>query len=281
MDVRSAASFFDRQPVYDAYSGGLLFNGQPELYDGTVKDAAAGWRQSISAALVVAPPRRVVSINSAQFLLGRVVSDYFDGVTARQHAILHPCDGLFVRGTAAQFLLVSGTTEFYAAEAIRKEQKEESESSQFFNMVAIYASTTEHVHRDHLIRDFDGVYYRVQNIEHTTGEFKTLVCSELGDDALCSVTYVVAGAYNVATDTTGASTPVSTNAIVERWQSNYRYRTKAAVKCEPGDKIVTLRASAIAAPVPGDHFTINGIPYQVLAVQSDGNSCWELHSRVI
>ena len=77
MDLSVAASMFDDQPIYDKYTGALLFTGQPLNYDGSVRDSVASWRQSVSAATVSLPSRGVIVLGRDTFITGRVVQDFF------------------------------------------------------------------------------------------------------------------------------------------------------------------------------------------------------------
>jgi len=126
MDISVAASMFDDQPVYDQYTGDLLFMGQPLNYDGSVRDSVASWRQSISAVKIVASSRGVISLGQSSFLTGRVVQDFFQGDVVRENLILHPCDDVYQRGAPVDFLtdpLPAEVVSFYGGVACEKVSK--------------------------------------------------------------------------------------------------------------------------------------------------------------
>ena len=281
MELSTVAASFDRQPVYDAYTEVFLCFGQPDLYDASVRDSGTGWRRSISSASLELPARGVLMLCDEPFLTGRVVHDYFGGSIIRSHLLLHPSDGLFSTASAATFLSAATPTSFYGSKAWRKELKEESESSQYFNLYDVYLAPTESVSRDWIVKDPDDTYYRVQNIEKMTGELNTLVCTELGSAAFCSVSYIARETYDATTDSSGAADPISITAFLERYQTNYRYMNRAAAKYEKGDKVLTVLVSDVATPQEEDTVELGTETYRVLELQPDGSDCWELHLRPV
>lgn len=281
MDLFDAARYFDGMAVTDAYDASALFTGQMDQYQGTERDSMTGWRRSISAPAVTVPDRGAVSINGNIYLTGRTVEDYFQTEVIRTHLLLHPSDGLFTRGWAKAFIAEDdeNLTEAYAALAIRKEQKEESESSQFFSLYNIYIATSESVTRDQLVQSPDGVFFRVQSVEPQTGGFVTLYVSELETNTLIELSYYVAGEYDVTSDTVATEPAESISGFLERYQTNYRYTRWASEKFKNGDAVVTINADDIADPRNNDRIVIGSTGYRVLERQSDTQGCWELHVR--
>ena len=279
MDISDVASYFNDQPINDAYTAEFLFNGQPDLFDGTTRDSETGWRRTLTSVSVVAPARGCIEFGSDYYLMGRLVKDFFQGSELRSSVVIHPSDGLFSLGSSAEVIAAGTLTTFHAAHALRKEVKEVVESSQSFNTVSIYVSESEAAIRDQVLIGPTGTYYRVQNLLPTTSGYSILVCSELGDAALQSVSYTAAGAYDPVTDVKGAAAPILTSGIVERHQTNYRYVNQANAKYEVGDKIVTMLKSIVTSPEPEESLTISGIVYRILEAQDDGAGCWELHVR--
>lgn len=282
MDIFGAATYFDGLSVLDAYSNAYLFTAQMDQYDATERDSMTGFRRSCSAGAVVLPARGVVSISSGVFLAGRTVKDYFQSSVIREHLLLHPSDGLFTKGAAKAFLegYSLGLTTFYGALALRKERKEEGESSQLFNLYNIYMAKVEACTRDQIVQSPNGGLFRVASVELQTGGYKTLFVAELEDGALLDVVYTPAsGGYNPVTDTTVAGTAVLAPALLEKYQTNYRYMTAAAAKYLNGDMVLTLNTVNITTPAANDRVVANGVAYQVLEKQPDGSGCWELHIR--
>lgn len=281
MDIYDVAQFFDRLRVADAYSNVFLFDCQMDQYDVSERDSSTGWRRTCSAKEVETPARRVVTIDSQAYLVGRVEKDYLNEYVIREHMLLHPSDGLFILGSAKQFISSSSAlVSLHGARSLRKEQKEEGESSRLFSVYSVYVGLNEGVARDQIIKSPDGVYYRVQNVGIQTGQYKTVYAIELGGSALTEVTYIASsGEYDHVTDLSGAGTPVLIDAFFERYQANYHYMTWAAERFQNGDRVLTVSAEDAPAPLNNDRVQVAGDDYRVLSVQSDGSGCWELHIR--
>jgi len=283
MDLHGAARYFDCLPAVDAYSGASLFTCQMDQYDSTARDSMTGWRRTCSAEKIVLPARRAVAIDGDAYIVGRTVKDWFGSDVIREHALLHPSDGLFTLAPAKEFLVEDPDEPLptlHGALSLRREQKEEGESSQFFNLYSIFIGLTEPAGRDLIVLDPWGVYYRVQSVETQTGYYRTLFVSELGASALLPVTYYPSsGTYDVETDSSGAEDPIFIKALFERYQSNYRYMTWAAEKYRNGDVVFTVSKADIIAAKNNDRVIVGSENYRVLAVQTDGLGSWELHAR--
>lgn len=277
MNLSDCASFFDDQDVFDGYTGALLFKGQPDLYDNSIRDSSTGWRRTVSSGAVVASSRGVFRLGtSARYMAGRVVRDYALGAVIREHVLLHPCDdGLFGIAPPSEFLKTTpAPTTFYGAVSWEKLDKEEAASAQFFNQVSIYSSTTESGGRGLFVQAPTGVCYRIQSVNTATGGLRRLVCSELSASPTTLV-YTPAGVYNPVTDSRAAGTPVTIKGFLERYQSAYHYLSQASTPFENGDRVLTLAKTAVASPAPGD--TIPG--YRSLGAQDDTLGGWALHMR--
>lgn len=279
MDLYDVATYFDEIPVLDGYSNQELFICQMDVYDATERDSMTGFRRSCSAGTVSLPTRRVVKIQDEYYIVGRKILDYFKDRKIREHLLLHPADGLFSHGTALKHITNTGLSTLYAAVALRKEGKEEGESSEFFAMYNIYMGNNEEIPRDHIVKSPDGHYYRVQAFEQQTGEYHSAYVSDLGKNALTTVIYTPAGEYDVAADAHIAGTPVTLTAFVERYQTNYRYLTWSAAKFQNGDIVVTISATTVANPKTDARFLVRGRDYRMIEKQQDGFGCWELQLR--
>lgn len=281
MEFADACSFFDDQPVLDGYSGALLFNGQPDLFDATERDTETGWRRTISAGSLVFPARNCVQIGTDRFIAGRSVRDYFQGSAVREHMLLHPADYLVTAAHPAGFLGDTGSFTFYAGLSWLKERKEETRTSEAFSVYDIYCSAAEAIAPGMLIKPPAGVYLRVQGVDQRSGGLLVLVSQELGADAQRSVSYIVSGAYDPVTDSSSASAPIVVPAFVEPFTTNYNYMTNGATDFERADRVVTVRTTAVASPKPGDTLVDQSLTFRVLEKQNDGNGCWEVHVRPV
>ena len=284
MDLSVAASMFDDQPIYDKYTGALLFMGQPLTYDGSVRDSVASWRQSVSAETVVTPDRGVVMLGRDTFIAGRIIQDFFQGDVIRENVILHPCDDSYQKGHAVNFLtdpIPAEVVPFYGGVTWRKSSSDEKESPELHNICDVYFSGTEtYPDPDDLILAGNDIMYRVRSIESREGGFMVAVCSELGVGAVVDATYSSKGAYDAATDSVLGGAPVSLKAIIELAKTNFKFVVAATAKYEPGDRVVTLREIDVTSPKPEDAIVVGGVDYFVVSAHLDeAGSCWELHCR--
>ena len=284
MDISIAASMFDDQPIYDGYTNDLLFVGQPVNYDGSVRDSVASWRESLSAAEIILPSRGIVLLGAGKFITGKVLQDFFQGDVVRENVILHPCDGLYSAGSAADFLtspLPSAVIPFFGSVAWRKVTSDDKESPEYHNVCDIYFSPTEgRLAPDSLILAANGIMYRVRSIEDREGGFLVAVCSELGFNTMVNVAYNAKGTYNSVTDSFDAGTIIATRGVLELTKTNFKFLVADTAKYESGDRIITVKAIDIPQPKTEDVIEAVGVSYRIISVQLDNEgSCWELHCR--
>jgi len=266
-----------KTPVYDAYTGVLITNGQLDVYDFAVRDSVTGGRRTITIPSDIAnPPRRVVKILDNWFLVGDTIDDAIHEFVLKKHWILHPVDSLGEYGTPAQVIAAAGTTQAYVGVSWRKTQKEETVSANIYNLYNLYCSTTETPEQGHIVL-VAGVYYRIAGIERTTGGFKVAIGYDIGSGALTQVTYSTRIYDRVLEQET--LTAVTVQAFVERYQTAYEYLHKEMPKFVAGDRVFTVSASDIPAATTGDYVDVGGTSYSILAVQDDGLGSWLLHGR--
>jgi len=284
VNIADIVSSHKKLPVYDGYTDELLFLGQTNPYDGSVRDSVASWRQAVSASTVVLPSRGVIRLGTERFVTGRVTADFFNGNAIRESVVVHPCSDSYREAPAVAFLtdpIPDTAIPFYGNAVWRKIDKDEKESTSFFNLCNIYMSPTEpRSTRDNLILSSAGILYRIQSVESLEAGFNAAVCSELGDNSLITVAYTAQGVYQASTDTLIAGTPENFPAIFELVQTNYRFSNLDAAKYKASDRIVTIKKSDVAEPEPADICVAEGISYRVISAQDDvAGTSWELHLR--
>ena len=280
MDLAAAAGFFDDQPVLDAYTKAFLYNGQPDLHDLSERDAATGWRRTLSSTNLVDSSRGCVELDGEQFLTGRVVKDFFQNTIVRQYVMLHPTDSLVSYGFPESYLTQTiPLVEAYAATSWLKDRKFELQGAELYPEYTTFMHPVESPDYGMVIAIAPGDYLRVQSVSRQTGGLLAVTSFSMGADALQTIAYVASGAYDPATDSSSASAPVSISAFVEFFRAAYHFTNNAAVKFERADMVVTVSKTSVIAPKPGDVLTDRGVVYRVLESQDDLHGSWLLHGR--
>lgn len=87
MRLINASKFFDRDSVYDGYTGEYLFKGQFASFDSSAPDGSFQRRRTVSTAPGISfPSRRVVTVHNEKWLLGLPTTDGFFNKPIRQTA---------------------------------------------------------------------------------------------------------------------------------------------------------------------------------------------------
>lgn len=103
MDLGMLSSFFDNDPLYDAYTGDYLYNGQFATYDGSQLDGSFIRRRTVSLAPgLQPPPGRVVTLYGEQWVLSDPIVDGFCGEPVRQTMSARKCHAKYKILTAGQ-----------------------------------------------------------------------------------------------------------------------------------------------------------------------------------
>lgn len=103
MDIAMASVFFDNDPLYDAYTGDYLYDGQFATYDGSQLDGSFVRRRTVSLAPdLVLPARRVVKLFDEPWVLSDPIRDGFYGEQVRQTMSARKAHGLYGIVTAGE-----------------------------------------------------------------------------------------------------------------------------------------------------------------------------------
>ena len=282
MKLHSAATYFDRMECVDAYTLDSLFNGQFDLFDDSKRDGSTVTRRIMATkAGPTLPDRGVISVGEEVYILGKNHKDWFDREVIREKFVIFPVVELVTFGTEEQALLDSGSTA-YGGRVWVKNLKEAESTSEKFPVYNIYLSITESVNVNQLVF-VENRWHRVLSVFESAAGFLTLESAELDAGAVTSVTLTPRTgqtAYNPATDSYTAGTPVVLAALVERPQTFYDYESEAAPKSEPGDIKATFLKSEITTVTVGSRFPLNGKTYEIISAVLDGTA-WHTHARWI
>jgi hypothetical protein len=274
MRLADAATYFDRLTCADAYNPATTFKAQFNLYDDSTRDGVTVERRVISTAPSVAiPARRVIIVEAQPWLVGNVAPDYFDDAAIRYRYPVQRADGLATIKTIQQTLQGAPGTSAYAGVAWVKGAKEVDESSNIFDVLNAYFSSTETL-SEHMMFSLVGRWYLVRTVFGSSAGFLTAVVDELPEPVVETGSIAVR-TYNPVSDS-HTSTNTSLQVVRMRWQSAFEYLSPASENYERGD----MQAMILKAVTPKvqDMLNLSDGAWRILAMNDEG-TYWSLHLR--
>lgn len=143
MNLGMLSAHFDRDPLYDAYTGDYLYKGQFATYDGSQLDGSFVRRRTVSLAPnLVLPARRVVKLFDENWVLSDPITDGFNGKPVRQTMSARKCHRLYKIANASELLNATATRELYGFERWLK-STQDATSSQYEPFYEFSFSKTE------------------------------------------------------------------------------------------------------------------------------------------
>lgn len=276
MDLADASVFFDDDPLYEAYTGDYLYEGQFATYDGSQLDGSFIRRRTVSLAPdLVVPYRRVVTLYGEQWVLSDPIRDGFYGEVVRQTMSARKCHALYSIMTAGELATLSPATRTaYGFCNWKKNLADASTTNLEPYFEFSFASTEPSIERKFFVEG-GRIWHSRVGVEITEGfmfaEADELVGQE-GDTGRVLVS--VEGEPDPVTLQT-VQGPAVPAVMVQR----YQFFTKGDQAQEPNypeDK--TLIVAKAGMPNPKGNLKISGHTWSILANQdlSDG---WGLHIR--
>lgn len=279
MKLASAAVYFDRDSVYDAYTSALLFKAQFASYDGSQPDGSFSRRRTISVGpSIVHPTRSVVDVHGEKWIVGEFVTDGFFDKPIRKTASAKLVTDLFTfvsPGTAA--LGGAGTTSAYGQANYFKDTVNTPTTSDYSPQYEITFGSNEVVPDEYFLRSPTDLYH-VRTVYTALEGFQVATAdligvTEYGENKF--VTVVFSGGVDPVTEL--PSTGVTTTGILLYSYKLYYYATEADPKNNQGDKTLIVAQSAVT-PENGASITVDGEPYRIFSVNEYHDS-WNLHVR--
>lgn len=276
MKLSAVARYFDREKVYDAYTGLLLFKGQM-LSPAEHVSGDTFRRHTLSTADgMVAPARGAVTIMGDVWLIGNNNPDGHNYTVMRRNFTLKKSTGLMNLLTPAQACLSATGTPIHSYKEYYRDSQNiptEADLDTFWN---IYCPQNEAVSKGSFFRQ-NGTIFRVRNVYNLPEGFNVAETDQFDADALQTITVTTNGELNLVTDTIPTVT-VTTGAVQTDIYKFYRFSTEAEDKQKPGDRTVFIPKSAITPKILST-LTMLSKTWRVLAVVSEQDS-WALHVRM-
>lgn len=285
MKLANAAKYFDNDPVYDGYTGSLLFNAQFSSYEGAQPDGSFQRRRVISLQpSLTIPARRVIKVYTDRWVMGVPVEDGWKGRTIRKTAACKLATDLFQLLTPGQAALrIAGTPIYGYAEYLKDTVNTPTDSDYDPQYLVALGEKVA----DGMFLKSDDKYLRVRSPYAEASGFEHLVCDEIAyshggpytEGELfgrnCEVNVTFSGTYNPVTDTDAAGT--STTGILLDMYKMYRYNTAADEKNTAGDMTLVVAKSAVS-PTVGRRATIGSVAWRIVGITA-WQDAWNLHLR--
>ena len=279
MRLHKAALFFDRDSVYDAYTGFFLWKAQFSGFDGAKPDGSFERRRTISVAPgTVNAPRRVVKVQGIPWILGDFVQDTFFDKPIRLSGAAKLVTDQFRVLSPAQAANRALVTPVYAQAKYLKSTTDGQTTSDLQPFYEVFFSITEDIPQGFFLRS-DKTLLRVRGSHKELEGFTVLEADIVYMSSSATtdngeVTVTVAGAFNPVTEGYAASQTV--NGILLDIYMMYQFKTEADRLDKQGDKTLVLPNTVTIAV--GDTVTINSQAWQV-KTKSPYHDAWNLHIR--
>lgn len=279
MKLANAALYFDRDSVYDGYTGTLLFKAQFASYDGSLPDGSFSRRRTVSVGPdVVHPARSVVTVHGERWIVGEFIRDGFFDAPIRKTASAKAVTDLFTFLTPGQAALGAvGTTTAYGQERYLKDTVNTPTTSDYSPQYEITFGPNEVVPDEYFLRSPNDLYHirtTYRALEGFTVATADLIgATDYGENKY--VTAVFGGGIDPITELPAAGT--TTTGILLYAYKLYFHATEADPKNNQGDKTLIVAKSAVT-PVNGGPVVIDSEPYRIFGITSYHDS-WNLRVR--
>jgi len=284
MNFKNVASYFDRDKMYDGYTGSFLFNCQVASFDSSQPDGSFQRRRTVSAAPdTVLPTKRVGLLYGKRWVLGEFVVDGFYSEAVRATASSKEVTDYFTLLTPGQAALdlTVGVSNFYGCASFTKEAANTITDSYLDGVYEVTAGKNEDLPKGYFLRSENKLLHI--NGTHTPLEgFRIATTNEVSykDSTAWQpnsiVTVSIAGAYDPITDTEDVAGAPTTGVLLDLYKL-FNYKTEADPTKKPGDMTLVVAKSAIT-PVAGATATVGGLKAIIVSVISHFDS-WALHIR--
>lgn len=277
MDFADVAGYFDDDPVYDGYTGELLFYCHTTPHDDQTSSGATARRRTMTTENETTPPARgVVKVYESRWLVSDSNPDAFQGELVRRSYSLKKSTGLMDLLTPGQAAKSGAGLPFYAHKEYFRDQANARTESDWDVMWNVFAAMAEPIVKGSFFRQ-DGVLFRVRNCYPSVDLFRISEADQLDDDALQAATFTTAGVLNLRTDTLDNFSQAVT-VIQTDTQKFYHFRTLGENTQQPGDRTVFV-AKEDLTPKVGGELTMLSARWRIVAVVPELDS-WACQVRL-
>lgn len=250
MKLKNAAKYFDTLPVYDGYSGLLLFKIQAATYMENNASGTTSARRIFSIAPELTPPAHNVILAMGELnLLGEQNPDEWKGGVIRKAFWVKQVTDAFRYVTPGQAALGTTGVLAHGQKKYLRETVNTQTDSELDPMWDIYlsASLLPTVKRGMFLVTGTTLYsIRIAYVD--VDGFLTCQSDQL-DEGTVSVTFTTSSSgYNPITDTC-TSVAVNTTGLALDYSKAYILHTQADFRGQPGDRALLVAKSAVTPGV--------------------------------
>lgn len=277
MRFADAAKFFNKDPVYDAYTGALLFYCHTTAHDDHTSAGATMRRRTMTTTVdQVVPARQAVMLYGDPWLVGSSNPDSFQGIEVRRSWGMKRATDLMTLLTPVQAIKGLAGPTLYTQKEFFHDDPSPLSTSDWGTLWNIYLAPNEPVARGNFLRGADGAIYRVRNSYLAVDGLRIAEADQLDGDALQTAVFDI-GTYDLITDKETTNT-LALPAIQIDASKFYRFRTRDENNALAGDRVVFV-AQADITPKVGQKLTMLGLTWRVQSVVPEDNA-WTLRVRL-
>lgn len=280
MNLHNIAKSFDTCPVYDAYSGTLLFKVQASTFLESSLEGSTASRRVISVA-----PEHTVPSHSCIMALGDLLvvghsnPDEWGGTVIRRSYWVKLVTDSFKLLTPGEAALAATGYDVFGQRKFIRETLNFPTEAEVDNYWEVSVSKNLEPQVGSMFKG-PTTYYRIRATYTDVDGFRTCHCDEL-EEGRVTVTVTTTGVYNPVTDTYGPST-YSTHGIPLDYIKSFTKRTQSDQKGEQGD-IALVVAKTAMIPTHGLEVRILGTgpsagTWRIMNHLEEQDS-WNLHLR--
>lgn len=156
MKLKNAAKYFDRDSVYDGYTGLLLFKAQFASYDQSTMDGQYQRRRSLSVAPEISLPlRHVLTVHGEDWLSGVLMTDGFFDAPIRRNSTCMVVTDTFQKLTPGQAIRRETGSTVKAHTRYMRDSADATRSSDYDSYFHIYLAPAENI--------ADGTFFKSSN----------------------------------------------------------------------------------------------------------------------
>ena len=278
MRLHNAAIFFDREIVYDGYTGVALFKAQVKNFNDASSTGATLRRRVLSVAPAnVMPTRGCVKLENLHWIAGLRITDTFYGREIRHTYNLRVGTSLFdILSPGNACIGAAVTSPAYGYEGFFKDNQDNLTGSAYDTFWNIFFCPIEPVVVGSFLRTGSRML-RVRQAYVNPEGLRVAESDELDADWSQTAVFTDLSTYNPVTDTYTGTT-ISVQAIQMDSFKLYKWRVESEAQKKPGDRTVIVPLTV--TPVVGATFTMVGRSWRVISAQPELDA-WALHSRLV